>query len=187
MNRPQFDVTPFLTQDEGQHFDRKSLYQGPSGRKRPRNRRAVRDQVAEYVAAFANADGGVLVLGIEDDCTITGHSLPRQALQSLLSTPSSRLSPPQPDGFVAPFDGKELIVFDVPVADGPVMVVGDGLPLRIGDRTVVARESDIRALKLLRMSEGWESRPSPCWLEDLDRDLLAQAKAGGRLAAYSDG
>lgn len=29
MNRPRFDITPFLHQDEGQHFDRKSLFIGP--------------------------------------------------------------------------------------------------------------------------------------------------------------
>lgn len=46
----RFDITQFLDQDEGQHFDRKSLYEGPDGDKRSRNRRAVRDQVAEYVA-----------------------------------------------------------------------------------------------------------------------------------------
>ena len=186
MKHHRFDITPFLTHDEGQHFDRKSLYEGPPRRKRPRNRRAVRDQVAEYVAAFANADGGVLVLGMEDDCSVTGHSLPEQALRSLLSTPSSRLSPPQPDGFIVSVDGKELIVFDVPVADAPVMVAGDGFPLRMGDQTVVTRESHISALKFQNMSESWESRPSPCRLEDLDRDLLARAKAGGGLTAWSD-
>ena len=31
MSTPQFDVTPFLRQDEGQHFDRKSLWEGREG------------------------------------------------------------------------------------------------------------------------------------------------------------
>jgi hypothetical protein len=77
---PQFDITPFLRQDERQHFDRKSLFEGPDGGKSARNRRAVRDQVAKYVAAFANADGGLLLLGIENNGTVTGHTLP-DALQ----------------------------------------------------------------------------------------------------------
>ena len=54
MTHPAFDITPFLHQDEGQHFDRKFLFEGPEGTKRTRDRRAVRDQVAEYVAGFAN-------------------------------------------------------------------------------------------------------------------------------------
>jgi len=81
MTRSQFDVTPFLRQDEGQHFDRKSMWEGPEGAKRARDRRAVRDQVAEYVAAFANAEGGILILGIEDDHTLSGHGLPAKARQ----------------------------------------------------------------------------------------------------------
>ena len=44
MTEPQFDITPFLDQDEGQHFDRKSLFEGASGTKQLRDRRAVQWQ-----------------------------------------------------------------------------------------------------------------------------------------------
>ena len=53
-----FDIANLIIQPEGQYFDRKSLWHGPEGAKRPRNRRDVRDEIARYVAAFANADGG---------------------------------------------------------------------------------------------------------------------------------
>ncbi|MGB5147005.1 MAG: ATP-binding protein [Porticoccaceae bacterium] len=186
MSQPAFDITPFLHQDEGQHFDRKSLYEGTEGAKRARNRRAVRDQVAEYVAGFANAEGGVLVLGIEDDHSVTGHSLPADALASLLSTPRARLQPPQSEGFLVETQGKQLIVFDVPAADVPVQVVGDGFPLRIGDKTLQVSETQIRALKLQGLAESWESRPAACTVADLDRELIAQARQGAGLAAWSD-
>jgi ATP-dependent DNA helicase RecG len=186
MSLPAFDITPFLHQDEGQHFDRKSLFEGPEGAKRARDRRKVRDQVAEYVAGFANAEGGVLVLGIEDDHTVTGHALPADSLASLLVTPRARLLPPQPEGFVVEAQGKALIVFDVPAADMPVQVVGNGFPLRIGDKTLQASETQIRALKLQGLAESWESRPAPCALDDLDRVLIARARQGAGLAAWSD-
>lgn len=83
----RFDVTPFVHQDEGQHFDRKSLFEGADGCKQARNKRTVRDQVAEYVAAFANAEGGVLILGMEDDGTVSGHRYPAEAVRSILDTP----------------------------------------------------------------------------------------------------
>jgi ATP-dependent DNA helicase RecG len=176
---PRFDVKPFLNQDEGQHFDRKSLFHGPPGEKQPRDRREVRDQVARYVAGFANAEGGVLMLGIEDDHSITGHRLPPKALESLLAVTQARLQPPQPHGFLVSVDGQELVVFDVPSADGPVQVTGDGFPLRIGDQTIETSESKIRALKFQGLVESYESRPSPlgsalpnppiggsrCWIE----------------------
>ena len=166
-----FDVTPFLHQDEGQHFDRKSLFHGPRDAKKQRDRRAVRDEVARYVAAFANAEGGVLILGIEDDHTLSGHQLPPAALQTLLAVPH---------------DGHELVVFDVPSTDGPVQVTGDGFPLRMGDQTVDSSESKIRALKLQGLVESHESRPSALKLADLNGELLAQARRGAGLESLSD-
>ena len=52
-------------------------------------------------------------------------------------------------------------MFDVPSADGPVQVTGDGFPLRIGDQTIETSESKIRALKFQGLVESYESRPSP--------------------------
>lgn len=186
MSDLRFDITPFLDQDEGQHFDRKSLYEGEEGAKRPRSRRAVRDQVAEYIAAFANAEGGVLILGIEDDRIITGHQLPQDALNSILKTPTSRLQPAQPNGFIMPVEGRKVIVFDVPASDVPVQVIGDGFPLRMGDQTVQSSESQINTLKFEGMAESWESRRSLMTLADLDARLLERARQGAGLSALSD-
>jgi ATP-dependent DNA helicase RecG len=179
-------VTPFLHQDEGQHFDRKSLFHGPPEAKKPRDRKEVRDQVARYVAGFANAEGGVLILGIEDDHTITGHQLPPAALQSLLAVPQARCELPLPPGLVVLHDGHELVVFDVPSTDGPVQVTGDGFPLRMGDQTVDSSESKIQALKLQGLVESHESRPSALKLSDLDSNLLAHARRGAGLESLSD-
>ena len=52
------------------------------------------EEAAEYVTAFASTDGGVSLLGIEDNGAVTGHDLPAKALASLLSAPGTRLDPP---------------------------------------------------------------------------------------------
>ena len=70
--------------------------------------------------------------------------------------------------------------------DVPVQMTGNGFPLRVGDRTVRARESLIAASKQQGMHESWESRRSPCTLNDLDPELLARARAGAGLAAWTD-
>lgn len=158
-NAPTFDLTPFLGRDEGQHFDRKSMFEGEEGKKRPRDRRQVRDQVAEQVAGFANAEGGVLILGIEDDHRVTGHQLSPDALAALL---------------------------DVPNCDVPVRVEGDGFPLRIGDKTMQVSESHIQKLELRGLVESWESRPSHLRLADLDPALLERARRGAGLIALTD-
>ncbi len=104
--------------------------------------------------------GGILVLGIEDeDLTVTGHKLPKRAVNAILATPRNRLIPPQPEGFVVTVGDHELIVFDVPMEDIPVRVDGGGFPLRMGDQTVKSSESQINALKFEGMRASWESRP----------------------------
>ncbi len=182
---PVFDVTPFLHREEGQHFDRKSMYEGPPGKKTARRRRAVRDQVAEYVAAFANAEGGVLILGLEDDGEVTGHDLPADAVAALLTTPRERLDPPQATGFQVEHDGRELLVFEVVVSFAPVQVVGDGFPLRMADQTVQAAPDQIKALKFAGLAESFEARQSNASLERLDNDLIDEAKASAGLADLS--
>ena len=186
MGDSRFDIQPFLGQKEGQHFEHKSMWHGPAGKKRPRDRQKVREEAAEYVAAFANADGGVLLLGIEDNGAVTGHDLPAKALASLLSAPETRLDPPQPKGFVVAHEDHEVVVFDVPACDVPVQMHGNGFPLRIGDQTIQAKESRIAETKRQGMYESWENRPSPCSLADLDADLLARARRQAGLSSLTN-
>ncbi len=146
----------------------------------------MRDQVAEYVAAFANAEGGVLILGIENGGVVTGHRYPAKAVTAILETPRARLRPPQLEGFVVEHDGAELLVFDVPASDVPVQVDGDGFPLRMGDRTVQASESQIQALKFRGLAESWEAQPSRMGVRDLDPSLIERARRGSGLTALSN-
>ncbi len=105
------DLERLIVQPEGQYVDRKSLWHGASGRKSPRDRRQVRDHIAEYVAAFANADGGVLILGVEDDGTPSGHGYPPDAIDQMLATPEQRLKPSQARGLEVDWQGHRLLVF----------------------------------------------------------------------------
>ncbi|MBM4283541.1 MAG: hypothetical protein FJ137_23315, partial [Deltaproteobacteria bacterium] len=165
---------------EGQYLERKSLFQGEPAKKRPRDRRAVRDHIAEVVAAFANADGGVLVLGVDDDGTVTGHAYEDDVVADMLLVPERRLQPPGRAGRVVPLDGKPVLVFDVDVAATAVMVTGNGYPVRQGDTCVAMAADRINAWKQAGLVESWESRPSTLTLADLDEALLAKAVAGAR-------
>ena len=172
----QFDLAPFLDQEEGLHFERKSLYHGPRTNRRSRDRREVREQIAEYVAGFANAEGGVLILGLEDDGEITGHALPRTAVQSLLNTPRARLDPPQAPGFELQRGDERLLVFEVAASSTPVQVINDGFPMRVGDTTKQFKESQIEALKRQGLTESCESQRSSFGVVGMDRGLLALAR-----------
>jgi len=87
------ELRALLLREEGQVLDFKSLWDKSGSPPRVVDRRAVRDWIAEYVAAFANADGGTLVLGVDDDGTPSGHGYPEEAIPEFLAVPERRLRP----------------------------------------------------------------------------------------------
>jgi ATP-dependent DNA helicase RecG len=177
-----------IAADEGQYHDRKSLFEGSPGQKRPRDRRAVRDQIAEQVAGFANADGGVVIFGVEDDHSITGHSYPADVVDQMLIVPQTRLVPPQVAGYRVALDGSELLVFEVESAPRAVMVQGDGFPYRISDTTPQFSEEKINTIKDQGLVLTTEARRASVELAALDPQLLARAMAasGGDDASTAD-
>lgn len=180
--KPVLDLEALARQEEGQFFDRKSLWEGAPGAKRVRDRRAVRDEIAEYVAAFANADGGVLMLGVEDDGTVSGHGYPEEAIQGFLDVPSKRLQPPQPRGMTATVAGKPVMVFQVEPTPTAVMVTGDGFPYRTHDHVVQFSETAINAIKQRGIIESAEARMAQArTVADLDLALVGRAIKGAGL------
>jgi len=171
-----------IATDEGQYHDLKSLLDGPPGQKGPRDRRDVRDQIAEQVAGFANADGGLAIFGVEDDGSITGHVYPYDAVEQMLAVPSARLIPPQLPGVVRILDGHELLVFEVESAPRAVMVDGNGFPYRIGDTTRQFSEERINAIKDLGIVDSVEARRSRAPLAALDDALIVKARDAAGLA-----
>ena len=184
MTARHLDLAPYLHQEEGQYFDRKSLWHGRPDQKAPRDRRDVRDQIAEYVAAFANADGGVLILGIEDDGTVTGHSYSAEVIEDMLSVPARRLVPPHPTGWRQTLDGQEVLVFSIPSAPRAVMVQGDGFPRRVHDQVIAESEEAINAIKRLSQTESAEADLVPeAGLADLDPAQIRRAALAAGLDA----
>ena len=167
-----------IATDEGQYFDRKSLFQGPPGAKRSRERRNVRDQIAEYVAAFANADGGTLVLGVENDGTVTGCPYPDDEVARILAVPANRLRPPLSGGEVIDLDGHRLLVFEVQAAARAVMVVGDGFPRRDLDEVHQSSEEAINRHKDAGLLGSPEARIATATLADLDEAMIRRAMEG---------
>ncbi len=174
-----------IATDEGQYQDIKSLFEGPAGSKRPRDRRQVRDQIVEQVAGFANADGGIAIFGVENDGTITGHAYPQDVIEQMLAAPTVRLIPPQGAGAVRVLDGRQLLVFEVDSATVAVMVDGNGFPYRNGDATRQMSEQAINAIKQLGLVESVEARPSRVPVSALDDQLIASARDAAGLASLT--
>jgi ATP-dependent DNA helicase RecG len=173
------ELRALLSRPEGQFLEFKSLRHQAPGALRPLARREVRDLIAEYVAAFANADGGRLLLGVEDDGAATGFDYPPDAVEEFLRVPQIRLRPPLAvQSAVVSVDGIDVIVFDVEIAPEAVMVEGDGFPYRAGDRVIAEPQLSINDRKQSYRRVGFERMVRPdATMDDLDLALLSEAMA----------
>lgn len=167
------ELRDLVERGEGQFLEFKSAWDRSGGRRRTVDRRAVRDAIAESVAAFANADGGTLLVGVEDDGTPSGHGYPDDAVADLLAVPRRRL---QPDASCrtgrCTVDGVEILVFEVAIAPEAVMIDGNGFPYRVGDRIVRQPQEAINQRKEAYRQVGYERRfRHEATLDDLDLGL----------------
>lgn len=180
------ELRTLLRQDEGQFLEFKSLWDRSGAKARTLDRRSVRDTIAEYIAAFANADGGTLLLGVEDDGSPTGHAYHDEAVVGFFAVPANRLRPSITcaTGRIT-IDGNEVLLIEAPMAKEAVMVEGDGFPYRTGDQVLLEPQEVINARKEAYRRVGYEQRVRPeASIEDLDLELAARffAKSvlGGR-------
>lgn len=158
---------------EGQFLELKGTWSYDTEPPQALGKDAVRATVAEYVAAFANADGGTLVIGVEDDGTATGHGRTPDEIEHLTAAPARRLrSPLACDHQLLELDGEQVLVIEVGRAPRAVMVDGDGFPYRAGDQVLAESEERINALKRAYLELGFEQRLADATPDDVDRSLL---------------
>jgi ATP-dependent DNA helicase RecG len=166
-----------LARDEGQFLEFKSAYERPGG-VRPKRRKAaeVARDIAETLSAMANADGGTLLLGVEDDKSVTGVDFPddklalfRQATQNLLQPPlRSRLAE-------FSYEGHLILAFEVAPSPVPHQLTDGRYLLRVRDQNLPFPADQIAALKSAKASGQYERQfVHEARFEDLDPDLLAQ-------------
>jgi len=176
------DWTWLLTHEEGQFYERKSCYDRSGKRPKRRNARDVARDVAATLSAMANADGGTLALGIEDDGTPTGVDYPEKHLQKILEAPKRLVSPPLKVRYQwIEVKGKRILIFEVDWSP-EVHRLSDGRYLmRIDDKNLPFPATDIEAIKESKRKRFTEMRIIPdASLNDLDTNLLEgfRAKTG---------
>lgn len=83
----QPDIAHWAAAEEGQFFERKSAWDRSGSRPKQRKAADIARDVSETLAAMANADGGELVIGMEDDGTLSGVPHAPDKLRLLLGAP----------------------------------------------------------------------------------------------------
>lgn len=173
------EINPLLTlsyvshEHENKYFDRKSAKIKPS-------------DLAQHISAFANADGGTLVIGIDDKTlALEGiNTYSEDKINEFINAPK-QCCKPMP-GFKEEFlditnaKGKPdrlllLHIFESP--DQLIRTTSDQTYLRIGDKSREMRGDDLRNLEYSKNTRHYEDEiHSDAKLTDLDPELIEQYK-----------
>lgn len=175
MNNIQSAFQPLLTLDyivkqpENKLFDRKSSKVKPG-------------DLAQTISAFANAEGGTIVIGIDDKTkAIEGiNSLNPDQINDLVSAPKDTCVPmPQYHEEFLPVLNKEgkadrLLLLHIEASHDQIIRTTKGLTyLRVADRTKELRGDDLRNLEYGKNVRHFEDEFNPdATIEDLDTELL---------------
>lgn len=164
--------------EEGQFFERKSAWDRPgNGEARRRKPTAIAWDIAETLCAMANADGGELIVGIEDTGDVTGIPHPDDKLRLFRDTPGSRnyVQPPlRYQVFDASTAGGHLLLRFVVDSSPEVHHLANGKYLmRFGDRNMPFPAEQIAALKATK-GQGLIERTYPLGasIDDIDLTLV---------------
>ncbi len=177
--------TRWSATDEGQFFERKSALDrsGPSAKQR--KAADIAHDIAETLVAFANADGGELVIGLENDGAVSGVPHAEDKLKLLLGVPKDRnyVSPPVPcraHRVIGP-GGKVLLHFEADWSPNVHLLADSRCLRRVQDQNAPFDKDQVKALKEAK-AQGLLERtfPAGARMDDLDETLLARfADAGG--------
>ncbi len=179
MDKMQSKINPLLTleymleEEENKYFDRKSAQIKPS-------------ELADLISAFANAEGGTIVLGISDKKrTLEGiNKIGTVRINDLVASPKDfcKPMPAYTEEFIdiENADGEEdrLLLLHIHAAvDQIVRTNNDSTFLRIGDRTKEIKGDDLKNLEYSKATRHYEDELNfEAEIEDLDKGLLNQYK-----------
>ena len=169
------DITRWSAAQEGPFFERKSAFDRSSSRTRQRKAADIARDIAETLTAMANADGGELVVGMENDGAATGVPHAEDKIRLLLSAPKDRnyVSPPLPcvARELSDPNGKRLLHFLVDWSPSVHLLADSRCLLRVGDSNQPFDK--IKALKEAKHQGLFERTfPPGARIEDLDEALL---------------
>ncbi|MBN5256007.1 putative DNA binding domain-containing protein [Serratia marcescens] len=121
------------------HFrEFKSALHGPNEKKEKRPVRDIATNIAQTLIAFANADGGELLVGVEDDGTVTGIDMfNEQEINLLNEAPVSRIHKDTPIRSVIKkiinINGKKVFYFSAAKSSEFIHITSDGRCLQRRD------------------------------------------------------
>ncbi|MDQ2875547.1 MAG: putative DNA binding domain-containing protein [Actinomycetota bacterium] len=145
----------------------------------------IPESLASTLAAFANARGGLVILGLDERQGFAATGVPDAAAtrNAVVSTAREKLTPPPTMSVeVVPFEGVNLVIGEVeplPPAQRPCYVTVRGLYggafVRVGDGDQRLTPYEIDRLRENAGQPRWDDEPvSQATVQDLNRDSLSR-------------
>ena len=146
----------------------------------------MQTDLAPLISAFANAEGGTIVIGISDKTLeIEGiHQYGMDKVNEFIAIPKNGCKPmPQyNEEFLNVINSKgeedQLLLLHIqPCVDQIVRTINDSTYLRIGDKTKELKEDDLRNLEYAKSTRHFEDEINrDALIEDLDEELISEYK-----------
>lgn len=166
---PLLTLKYMLEEEENKYFDRKSAQIKPS-------------EIADLISAFANAEGGTIVIGISDKKRrLEGiNKVGAVKINDLVAAPKDccKPMPAYTEEFIdiINVDGEadQLLLLHIHAAvDQIIRTNNDSTFLRIGDRTKEMKGDDLKNLEYSKATRHFEDELNlEAEIEDLDENLL---------------
>ena len=163
------------------HFrEFKSGFEGPPGQKIPRNPKEISVNIAQTLVAFANADGGELLVGVEDDGTVSGLEFTDEKLGVLLAAPKTHVHKdtplPSTRATRSIYKDKMLLYFSIPKGTDYVYLTSDGRCLQRKDKESVPISSESISFSRTEIISREYDRAfvEHADISDLDYSLISQ-------------
>ncbi|SFA58536.1 ATP-dependent DNA helicase RecG [Pedobacter suwonensis] len=163
---------------ESYYREFKSAFEGPPNNKVLRNINEVKYDIAKTLVAFANADGGELFVGIEDDNSVTGLTYKPEKIQEILNSPKDCILKDTPitlkQASLIDYRGLKVAYFSVSKGTEYVHLTAKGECFQRKDRESVPTASE----KIVYQREEKISREYDrefvdiAKVTDLDHDLI---------------
>ena len=130
-----------ITLGESHFREFKSAFEGKPGSKKPRNVTKICQNIGEALVSFANADGGDLLVGVEDDGEITGIPHSNNDIEVMRKAAESHIFPGQKLPLLyctrIVVESKILLFFSVSKSSSIVYQLSDGRCVRRKDKETI--------------------------------------------------
>jgi ATP-dependent DNA helicase RecG len=168
------EIGLLLKQERGQFLEFISAFEYRRGAAQKKREEELAREIVRVLSGMANADGGMILVGVEPDKSVTGIPYNHDDLQSVIQAPQNLLRPRLGASVERVRLGNlQLLKFEVASALEIYRIAGGRSYYRLGAETPALPAEQIQSLKESKKSVFYERQQmlNATWY-DLDHDLV---------------